>query len=156
MPEPKLPATVKFHRPARQRSAVPIVPMIDILLFMLIFSVVTTTFKRPRSVVRIELPVVHEVPSESVTETRSVISVDATGKVTLDAATVPDGLLDSYLSAYQKTNPGRKLELEADKSLPLEKLLAVWDALTKAGFPVKDVPARIRLPTSNPPSGTGP
>lgn len=130
--------------------------MIDILLFMLIFSVVTTTFKRPRSVVRIELPVVREVPSESVTETRSVISVDATGKVTLDAASVPEGLLDSYLQAYQKTNPGRKLELEADKSLPLEKLLTVWDALTKAGFPVKDVPARIQLPTSNAPSGTGP
>jgi len=149
---------VKFHRPARQRSAVPIVPMIDILLFMLIFSVVTTTFKRPRSVIRIELPVVHEVPSDTVTETRSEIVVDATGKVMIDKAEVPEGLIDSYLIAYQKTNPGRKLELVADKQVPLEKLLAVWDALTKAGFPIKDVPARIQLPNSNsnPSPGTGP
>ena len=43
-------------------------------------------------------------------------------------------------------NPGRKLELEADKQVPLEKLLGVWDALTRAGIPIKDVPARIRLP----------
>ena len=27
----------------------------------------------------------------------------------------------------------------------LEKLLGVWDALTRAGIPIKDVPARIRL-----------
>jgi biopolymer transport protein ExbD len=56
-----------------------------------------------------------------------------------------DGLLESYLAAYQKQNPGRKLELEADKKLPLERLLTVWDALTKAGIPIKDVPARIKL-----------
>ena len=40
----------------------------------------------------------------------------------------------------------RKLELEADKQIPLEKLLQVWDALTRAGIQIKDVPARIRLP----------
>ena len=146
---------MKFHRPTRQRSAVPIVPMIDILLFMLIFSVVTTTFKRPRSTIRIELPVVHEIPAESTTETRSILSVDASGNATLDAANIPNGLLDEYLTAFRKTNPGRKLELEADKNLPLAKLLTLWDALTKAGFPVKDVPARIQIP-GNPSPGNGP
>ena len=54
-------------------------------------------------------------------------------------------LLESYLAAYQKQNPGRKLELEADKRLPLERLLGVWESLTKAGIPIKEVPARIRL-----------
>ena len=58
---------------------------------------------------------------------------------------LPEGLLESYLTAYQKQNPGRKLELEADKKLPLERLLTVWDALTKAGIPIKEVPARIKL-----------
>jgi biopolymer transport protein ExbD len=53
--------------------------------------------------------------------------------------------LESYLAAYQKQNPGRKLELEADKNIPLERLLKVWDALTKAGIPIKEVPARIKV-----------
>jgi biopolymer transport protein ExbD len=97
-------------------------------------------------VLRIELPTLREVPSETVADQRSVLAVDAEGKVTLDAVPVPDGLLESYLAAYQKQNPGRKLELEADRRLPLEKLLEVWGALVKVGIPIKDVPARIRLP----------
>jgi biopolymer transport protein ExbD len=134
-----------FHRIIRKRAEVPIVPMIDILFILLIFFIVSTTFKKPRDILRIELPTVREVPSDTVTEERSSIAVDALGNVTLDSLKVPEGLLESYLAAYQKQNPGRKLELEADKRLPLERLLYVWDALTKAGIPVKDVPARIKL-----------
>jgi biopolymer transport protein ExbD len=139
---------MQFHRPARTRSQVPIVPMIDILFILLIFFIVSTQFKKPRNVLRIELPTVREVPSEKVTDTRSVISVDADGVVTLDGLKVPEGLLESYLAAYQKQNPGRKLELEADRKLPLERLLAIWDSMLKAGLQIKDVPARIRLPKS--------
>jgi biopolymer transport protein ExbD len=141
---------MKFHRPPKGRNTVQIVPLIDILLVLLIFFIVSTHFKKPRNVLRIELPTVHEVKSDQVSEARSVIAVDASGKVTLDSLTVPDGLLESYLAAYQKQNPGRKLELEADKLLPLERLLSVWDSLTKAGIPIKDVPARIRLPEQSP------
>jgi biopolymer transport protein ExbD len=139
---------MQFHLPARTRSQVPIVPMIDILFILLIFFIVSTQFKKPRNVLRIELPTVREVPSEKVTDTRSVISVDADGVVTLDGLKVPEGLLESYLAAYQKQNPGRKLELEADRKLPLERLLAIWDSMLKAGLEIKDVPARIRLPKS--------
>jgi len=137
---------MKFHRPPKSRNTVQIIPLIDILLVLLIYFIVTTQTKRPRDVMRIELPTVHEMPTDKVLETRSVIAVDNTGKVTLDSVPVPDGLLESYLTAFMKTNPGRKLELEADKQLPLERLLGVWDSLTKAGIEIKDVPARIRLP----------
>lgn len=135
-----------FHRISRKRAEVPIVPMIDILFILLVFFIVSTTFKKRRDILRIELPTVHEVPSDQIADARSTIAVDALGNVTLDSLAVPEGLLQSYLAAYQKQNPGRKLELEADKQLPLERLLMVWDALTKAGIPIKDVPARIKLP----------
>ena len=137
---------MQFPRRTRKRAEVAIIPMIDILLILLIFFVVTTAFKKKRDILRIELPTVHEVPTDTVTDPRSVIAVDALGNITLDSLKVPDGLLESYLAAYQKQNPGRKLELEADKKIPLERLLHVWDALTKAGLKIKDVPARIKLP----------
>jgi biopolymer transport protein ExbD len=136
---------MRFPRRPRKRVEVTIIPMIDILLIMLIFFIVTTTFKKPRDILRIELPTVREIPSDTVVAARSVIAVDAAGKVSLDSLAVPEGLLQSYLEAYQKQNPGRKLELEADKQLPLERLLQVWDALSKAGIKISDVPARIKL-----------
>ncbi len=135
-----------FHRIQRKRAEVPIVPMIDILFILLVFFIVSTTFKKRRDILRIEFPTVNEVPSESITEPRSTITVDALGNVTLDSLAVPEGLLQSYLIAYQNQNPGRKLELEADRRLPLERLLEIWDALTKAGIPIKEVPARIKVP----------
>lgn len=135
-----------FQRLHRKRADVPIVPMIDILFILLVFFIVSTTFKRPRDILRIELPTVREIPSDQVADSRSIIAVDALGNITLDGLAVPEGLLESYLAAYQKENPGRKLELEADRQLPLERLLGVWESLVKAGIEIKDVPARIKLP----------
>jgi len=141
---------MRFYRHPRRRVEVTIIPMIDILLIMLLFFIVTTAFKKPRAVLSIELPTVREIPSAKMVAPRSVIAVDALGNIKLDSLSVPEGLLQSYLLAYQKQNPGRKLELEADKQLPLERLLHVWDALTKAGIEIKDVPTRIKL--AEPPS----
>jgi len=138
-----------FHGLPSKRAEVPIVPMIDILVILLVFFIVTTNFKKPRNILHIELPTVREIPSDQVADARSVIAIDALGNITLDTLAVPEGLLESYLAAYQKQNPGRKLELEADKKLPLERLLQVWDALTKAGIPIKDVPARIKVKESS-------
>jgi len=134
-----------FHRLKTTRSQVAVIPMIDILFVLLVFFIVSTAFKKPRDVLRIELPTVREIPTDTVGDVRSTIALDALGNITLDSLKVPEGLLESYLAAYQKQNPGRKLELEADKSVPLERLLKVWDSLTKAGIPIKDVPARIKI-----------
>lgn len=137
---------MRFHRINRKRAEIPIVPMIDILFILLVYLVVTTEAKKPRNTLKIEIPTVREIPSNEVTDSRSVIAVDALGNISLDSLKVPEGLLESYLAAYQKQNPGRKLELEADRKLPLERLLQVWDALTKAGIPINEVPARIKVP----------
>lgn len=136
---------MNFYRPKTTRSQVAVIPLIDILFVLLIFFIVSTAFKKPRDVLRIELPTVHEVPSDIVSDVRSTIAVDKLGNITLDSLAVPQGLLESYLIAYQKENPGRKLELEADKNIPLEQLLKIWDALIKSGIEIKDVPARIKV-----------
>jgi biopolymer transport protein ExbD len=136
---------MEFHRVQKKRSEVPILPLIDILFILLVYVIVTTSPKKKREVLQIELPTIKEIPSETVTDTRSVIAADATGNITLDTLAVPEGLLGAYLQAYQKQNPGRKLELEADRRLPLERLLQIWDALGKAGISINEVPARIKL-----------
>ncbi|MFM2241709.1 MAG: hypothetical protein RLZ97_564 [Verrucomicrobiota bacterium] len=138
---------MRFDRPARKPSQLPIVSLIDILFIVLIFFIVSSEFRKKRDVLKIELPTVREVPSDVVANDRSVLAIDRDGAVRLDDLTVPNlRLLEAYLRAYVKENPGRKLELEADKDVSLEQLVEVWDALTKVGIEVKDVPARIRLP----------
>jgi biopolymer transport protein ExbD len=133
-----------FHRPQRSRSQVPIVPMIDILFILLVFVIATTRFNDPRDVLRIELPTVREVPTDVLTDTRSILAIDATGAITLDAVLVPDGLLANYLAAFRNANPGRKLELKPDGNVSLDHLLGVWDAMIRSGMEIGEVPARIQ------------
>lgn len=136
-----------FERPIARPRQLPIVSLIDILFIVLIFFIVSSEFKKKREVLKIELPTVKEVESETIADARSVLSIDAEGDIRIDSLPVPNmAMLVGYLNAYQKENPGRKLELEADKDVSLEQLVAVWDALTKAGMDVKDVPARIQMP----------
>lgn len=140
---------MQFARIQKKRAEVPILPLIDILFILLVYVIVTTSPKKPREVLRIELPTIKEIASETVADSRSIIAVDAEGNITLDTLNVPDGLLGIYLDSFQKQNPGRKLELEADRRLPLEKLLAIWDALSKAGISINEVPARIKAGADN-------
>lgn len=142
---------MRFERPAPRPRQLPIVSLIDILFIVLIFFIVSSEFKKKRDVLKIELPTVREVESLTIADARSVLAIDADGAIRLDDLTVPNlGLLEAYLNAYVKENPGRKLELEADKDVSLEKLVAIWDALTAAGIEVTDVPARIALPAEEP------
>lgn len=142
---------MRFERPAPRPRQVPIVSLIDILFIVLIFFIVSSEFKKKRDVLKIELPTVREVESLTIADARSILAIDADGALRLDDLTVPSiNLLEAYLVAYVKENPERKLELEADKDVSLEKLVSIWDALTAAGIEVTDVPARIALPAEEP------
>lgn len=144
---------MQFDRPPAKPRQVSIIALIDILFIVLIFFIVSSEFKKKRNVLKLELPTVREVPSATVIDDRTVLAINSEGEIRLDNLVVPNlKLLDAYLTAFVKENPDRKLELEADKDLTLEKLVTIWDALTRAGIKVKDVPARIRIPAETAPS----
>jgi len=138
---------MEFHRQRRKALTVPIIPLVDILVTVLIFVIVTYDQKKiPRPSINIDLPTIKKVPTNNIVETRSVLAIDANGRAMIDDEAVVPGMLVAYLKAFQKANPGRKLELEPDKAVNLEQLFEVVDALSEVGIELKDVPTRIRLP----------
>ncbi|MBU6327834.1 MAG: biopolymer transporter ExbD [Verrucomicrobia bacterium] len=141
---------MQFPRPAKKTTNVPIIPMIDVLFVLLIFVVVSTNFKRPRHTMQITLPVAKDVPTEKVVGEMSVLAVDGKGMLMLEGAGVPEGLLDSYLQAWRKINPSRKLEIEADEKAPFGKMVEVWGALNRLGIEVMPTRARLSEPAPTP------
>lgn len=137
---------MQFARPAKKSSAVPIVPLIDILFILLIFFIVSTNFKRPRHQMQITLPTAKDVPTQTVMTEMSVLAIDGKGQLALEGAAVPDGLLDSYLEAWRKINPERTLEVEADEKAPFGKMVEVWGALTRVGIKVMPTRAKVSAP----------
>lgn len=138
---------MELYRPKRKAYNVPIVPLIDILAILLIFVIVTSTRKKTRPVVPIDLPTVREVATAELSVERSVLAITREGEILLEGVEVPEGELADYLKAFQTVNPGRKLELEADEGSSLGQLFTVWEALSEVGIELKEVPARIKVAT---------
>ncbi len=138
---------MKLLEKQRKTPEIPIIPLIDILAILLIFFIVSTTFKKPRPILEIDLPTVKQLPSQNVSDTRSTLAINQEGVITLDLVQVEPNNLTNYLKAFKNVNPNKKLELEADKEVNLNQLFQVWDALTEAQIEIRDVPARIALPS---------
>ena len=108
---------MRFIDRRRRQPMIPLVNLIDILIILLLFFVMTAEFsldadkrkaeekQRRERRLEISLPAISEMQGQDVSDARTAIALTA----------------DS----------------------PLGLLVKVWDALTKAGIPVGDVPARV-------------
>lgn len=136
---------MEIYTRKRRRQDVPLIPMIDILAILLIFFIVTTTFKKKKSRLQIDLPATTTLVSSEDTVERTAISITPEGVIYFDEEEVGlDGLEDRLRGFAARGSGAGNLELKADAGSPLGKLVEVWDVLTRNGFPIDDVPARIR------------
>ena len=119
--------------------------LIDILAILLIFFIVTTTFKQKESLVKVNLPTSSEMNAEVTDEVRTVLSLSKDGGIALGDQVVSQEDLSKTLLEFKQANPEAKLELKADEGAPLGSMVGVWDAATKAGLEIGDLPLRILL-----------
>jgi biopolymer transport protein ExbD len=122
-----------------------IVSMIDIFAMLLIFFIVTTTFKTAQTELSIKLP-------ESKTATQAenpadpiVLAITSDEKIVLGdqpIKSVDD--LASALQDLQKKSPDRPLAMKADQKVSFGFLVQVLDSLKKAG--VKNLPTFTKAP----------
>jgi biopolymer transport protein ExbD len=138
-------------RPRRRPvPMIPIVSLIDIMVILLIFFVATTTFKKDKTQVKITLPESKSLGgSAQAAESRVSITIDEQQNTFLDGKPVDLDKLAAAITALKEAQPGVKLELQADTTAALGKLVKVWDALREAGFSINDVPARIQRAGGN-------
>ena len=73
------------------------------------------------------------------------LSLTSDSKIFLGVEEIPENQLTTRLKQLKSERPKLRLELKADEQAPLKSLVEAWDALTSAGYPVKDVPARILI-----------
>lgn len=139
---------VSFYIKKRRTPVIPIVALVDILTVLLIFFVLTTTFKKENrnALLKITLPQASSLTPAVETASRTALSVTAESEVFLDETPVAIEDLAAAVSAFRQARPAARLELKADENAPLGILVKVWDALAAAGLKVNtDVPTKILL-----------
>ena len=129
---------MKFAVRKRRAPTIIIVSLVDILTILLIFFIVSTTFKKDQPQVDINLPESKTSTSKPAELEHAILSVDASDGVQLDGKAIA---VDDLQQAVNDLPAERKstLVLKADEKASFGIIVKVMDALKLAG--VKNLPA---------------
>ncbi|HHU83150.1 MAG TPA: biopolymer transporter ExbD [Firmicutes bacterium] len=121
-----------FKRTLRRESRVDIVPLIDIIFFLMAFFMFFTTFRTGISGIPIELP--QSQQAVTLEEQRVIVTVNPQGEIFL---TEPDPISLEKLTATLEPMVARRPDLlvviNADTQVKYGRLVEVMDAITAAG-----------------------
>ena len=136
---------MRFIKKKTNRPIVPIVSLIDILAILLIYFILTSSPREDKAFASITLPKASSLAKSLQSSSNLELSLTSDSKIFLGVEEIPENQLTIRLKQLKSERPKLSLELKADEQAPLKSLVEAWDALTSAGYPVKDVPARILI-----------
>jgi biopolymer transport protein ExbD len=131
---------MRFYTRKRRAPSIIIVSLIDILAILLIFFIVTTTFRKNQPQLQINLPEsksAEQAPAEKIEPL--VLSVKSADQISLDGKPVTLDSLAERLKTARAQFPTRPIAMQADREAPFGIVVKVLDALKDAG--IKNIPA---------------
>lgn len=135
---------MKFAVRKRRAPSIIIVSLVDILTILLIFFVVSTTFKKDQPQVNINLPESKTSTSKPADLEHVIVTVDAQDELKLDGKDIEVGDLQEAVTNLPPTRKST-LVLKADEKASFGMIVKVMDALKLAG--VKNLPAFTQAAT---------
>jgi biopolymer transport protein ExbD len=132
---------MKFAVKKRRPPSIIIVSLVDVLTILLIFFVVSTTFKRDQPEVQINLPDAKTATKAPAELEHAIVTVDQNDQIKLDSRAIGVDELENAVRDLPETRKS-SLALQADKKASFGTIIKVMDALKLAG--VKNLPAFTR------------
>ena len=126
---------MKFNRPRVNEIEVNLTPMIDCLLFLLVFLLVSTTFNQ-HSRINLTLPDAQGVPPAS-TDDRVEVVVQASGKYMVNGQALAGNDETQLTTAIQQATNARRdmpVIIAADAKAAHQDVVRVMDVAGKLGF----------------------
>lgn len=134
---------MRFYTKKRRIPSITIVSLIDILAILLIFFIVTSTFKKNLSEIQINLPESKTSTAVSSSAKKNIaLQIKSAENITLDNKPITITHLAEAIQEVQKTYPGSTITMQADKEAPFGTVVSVLDALQAAG--IKNIPTMTR------------
>jgi biopolymer transport protein ExbD len=115
----------------RERPRLEIVPMIDIMMFLLVFFVMIVLRMIPDSGVTLSLP--GAATAQRLPHTQVVIIIDRQGDLHVQDKVMSPAALETYLQGV-KAGHQTDVIIAGDKGTSLQELMNVMDVTRKAGI----------------------
>ena len=113
------------------KPRVEVIPMIDIMMFLLVFFVVISLRMIAGTGVPMEIP--SSKTTQSIKSSTVTVGITKTGETVIDGKPVTQEQLKARLVELKKQKPV-DVVLAGDKDVPLQSLLQVMDAIRGAGI----------------------
>jgi biopolymer transport protein ExbD len=121
---------VKVRRRPLRKARIEIVPMIDIMLFLLIFFMMASLAMTPMTGMKVNLP--RADTGVRTNEARALITMTDRGDIYLDKQPVALEQVTPLLQARIAANPDTLVIVNADKTLQYDRVIALMDAAKRA------------------------
>ena len=137
---------MQFYTRKRRSPFINIVSLIDILAILLIFFIVTTTFRSSLPQLKIALPESRSAGAGDKKDEPLILEVENERTLRLGGEAVTLDGLAAALRDVEKQHPGRGVALQADENVPYRVIVRLFDAIREAG--IRNLPAFTRPPGS--------
>jgi biopolymer transport protein ExbD len=124
----------RWDQRQRTRARIEIIPMIDVMMFLLVFFVLISINVIPALGVRTTLPQAGN-PDQIRHREQVVVTLLQDGSIELDGGSVDLALLGDLL-AQRRAQSGQDLSvtINGDRGVTLQRLVSVFDVLKASGF----------------------
>lgn len=120
----------------REEPEINLIPMIDVLLVIIIFLMLTTTYSK-FSGLEINLPTA-DVTQENQQPNEIDVAVTAAGQILVNKTPLASGEIEAISAALQQAAAGRKdpvIVINADAKATHQRVIDVMQAAQSAGYP---------------------
>ncbi len=117
----------------KNKAHIELIPMIDVMMFLLVFFVLISLNVIPSQGMKTQLPGAASA-QEIKPQKRAIVTLGESNRLELDGESVTLESLVTRLKAGQASTDPTSIILNSDKSVPVERLVAVMDSLRQGGF----------------------
>jgi len=115
------------------KARIEIIPMIDVMMFLLIFFVLISLNVIPAQGIKTQLP--KSSDSQKINDTQNIlITINNENSLQIDGNSIDIDNLASKLEAYKNSDKKHNFIINGDKSANLQTLVNVMDVIKSEGF----------------------
>ncbi|MEX2672331.1 MAG: biopolymer transporter ExbD [Phycisphaeraceae bacterium] len=127
---------MSFTQPKQphRRNAVPLAPMLDVMFLLLIFFVVTASFRAEEHQIEIDIPSAEAAEPHAAQRSEVIVNVREDGAILIGGAEYTPERLQAVLKQLVADNPNERVIVRGDSASRYERIIMVVDLAREAGI----------------------
>lgn len=131
----------RWHQEKKNRARIEIIPMIDVMMFLLVFFVLISIDVIPAFAIKTRLPSSSSTEASAV-RYNAVVSLGSRGELQLNGADVTVDALLPGLTLLRLNHPDLSVIINGDRTVELQRVIDVMDKIRAAGFQAMSIAVR--------------